>query len=189
MPTSCRDRTAARRHRRQITLRSRAHNRAPREFARARMRGMSLHNHRIARRQRRRRISSRNRERERKVARTKHNHRPQRPQHRADVRPRHRLALWQRLIDARVHPRAILGHLRKQTQLSRRARKLTFQTRPSAILSQAAHVQRLPRRLLSAHPRWHAKSSRVHEDRSQRCEARPPQQAPPRARRPASMQR
>ena len=114
---------------RQITLRRGAHDRLPREPARAWMRRMRLRDHGIAGSKGRRRVSSSDRERERKVACSEYNRGSQRTQHRAYIRPRKRFTFRQRLVDARIHPRALFHHRCKQTQLTCRAREFTLQAR------------------------------------------------------------
>ncbi len=79
------------------------------------VRRVSLHHHRTPGRQCRRGIPARHRKRKRKIARAKHRHRSYRPQHRPHIRSRQRLPVGQRLIDARINPRAFLQPRRQTT--------------------------------------------------------------------------
>ena len=92
------------------------------------MRRMSFHHHGTPGGQRRGRVASRHRERQREVARAEHGDGSDRNEHAANVRLRLRLAIGNRAIDARVHPRALAHETREHAQLPDRACTLGRQT-------------------------------------------------------------
>ena len=90
------------------------------------MRGVRLVNDRTARGERRGGVAARGGKGEGKIARAKDRHRPQRDEHPAQVGFGERLPLGLRVVDTRVHPRALPHHPREHTELVRRPRPLAL---------------------------------------------------------------
>src|SRR3954449_1629685 len=79
--------------------------------------GVAVDYHRAARSESRCRVASCNRIGEREVARTKDGYRADRTQHRSYIRFWQRLAVRDRVIDARIHPRAFIKKIGKHPKL------------------------------------------------------------------------
>ena len=101
----------------------------PTSLAGAGMRVVGLDDHRIAGGKCSSRVAAGHGKRQRKVAGAKDGDRAERTHHGANVGARQRLAVGLRGIDARIHPRALLDHLRKKAKLVDGARRFAFQPR------------------------------------------------------------